>query len=198
MWPAFVGDQLTPLMLPWWPFVSSTTGVLGYRISRISADAESMWKVARRFELVRQNCRRSRGHVPGFITAPLLLIGVALEGASYRIVECSSDLFACLWDSTYAACNEIPPYLKSNNRTDPSAPTLANMSAEVCMNATSYTSLSCAISWVFAWFVSTFHTVHVVSMLAVTISDGSVSFQSKDVRGAQKSLCFICSGNILD
>ena len=82
-------------------------------------------------------------------------------------------------------------YRRSNNRTDPSAPTLAKISGDPCINATSYTSLSCAMSCVFAWFVSTFQTVHVVSILDVTINEGSVSFQSKDVSGAQKSVCFV-------
>lgn len=48
------------------------------------------------------------------------------------------------------------------------------------------------MSCVLAVFVSTFHTVHVVSMDDVTISDGSVSFQSNEVSGAQKSVCLTC------
>jgi hypothetical protein len=41
-------------------------------------------------------------------------------------------------------------------------------------------------------FTSMFHIVHVVSMLEVPKMEGSVSFQSKDVRGAQNSDVLFC------
>lgn len=51
-------------------------------------------------------------------------------------------------------------------------------------HATSYTSRSCAMSWVIAAEVSMFHTVQVVSMEEVTIWLGAFSFHEKFVSGA--------------
>ena len=76
---------------------------------------------------------------------------------------------------------------RSNIRTDPSAPTDAKMSFP-CANAKSKTSLSCAISCVRAFCVEISHIVQVVSIDAVPIKLGSVSFQSNEVSGAQYSL----------
>ena len=86
-------------------------------------------------------------------------------GVSYRMVECSR-------------------LRRSNARRLPSAPTETNMSVEPGNQATSYTSLSCAISWVMAAEVSMFQTVHVVSIEDVTTKLGAFSFQEKLVRGA--------------
>lgn len=63
----------------------------------------------------------------------------AAAEVSYIIVECSSDL----------PHHHGNKYLRSNIRTEPSAPTLANTSVPFA-KATSNTSLSCAISCVFA------------------------------------------------
>jgi len=52
----------------------------------------------------------------------------------------------------------------------------------------SKTSLSCAISCVFAVLVSMSQIVQVVSILDVPMMVGSSSFQSKEVSGAQYSL----------
>ena len=76
---------------------------------------------------------------------------------------------------------------KSNKRTEPSAPTEAKTSVPL-ENAKSNTSLSWAISWVLAVCVLMSHMVQVVSMDDVAIMEGSYSFQSKEVRGAQYSL----------
>lgn len=73
---------------------------------------------------------------------------------------------------------------KSKARKLPSAPTETKMSVEPGSHATSYTSRSCAMSWVMAEAVSMFHTVHVVSMDDVTIRFGDFSFQEKFVIGA--------------
>ena len=73
-------------------------------------------------------------------------------------------------------------------RTLPSAPQLTNTSTLPAQKRTSKTSLSCAISCVFAVSVGMSHIVQVVSMLDVIISFGDIVFQSRDVRGA------VCSG----
>ena len=72
-------------------------------------------------------------------------------------------------------------------RTEPSAPTEAKMWTPAA-NARSYTSLSCAISCVFACILVMSQMVHVVSIEDVPIMFGSVSFQSNEVRGAQNSV----------
>ena len=77
---------------------------------------------------------------------------------------------------------------KSNMRTLPSAPTLANTSTLPAMNATSKTSLSCAMSCVLACCVVISQTVHVVSIDEVTIILGLILFQSKEVKGAVTSV----------
>lgn len=77
---------------------------------------------------------------------------------------------------------------KSNILTDPSAPQLTKTSTLPAQKRTSKTSLSCAISCVFAVRVGISQMVHVVSMLDVMISFGDIVFQSRDVRGA------VCSG----
>lgn len=56
------------------------------------------------------------------------------------------------------------------------------------MNRTSNTSLSWAMSWVFAVRVGISHIVQVVSMEDVMIKEGETWFQSNDVRGAVKSV----------
>ncbi|CAL1407765.1 unnamed protein product [Linum trigynum] len=55
----------------------------------------------------------------------------------------------------------------------------------------SYTFLSCAISCVSTADFSMSQIVQVVSMLEVSIQLGSISFQSKDVRGVQNSLVLL-------
>jgi hypothetical protein len=77
---------------------------------------------------------------------------------------------------------------KSNMRTLPSAPQETNTSVLPAQNRTSNTSLSCAMSCVFAVRVGMSHIVQVVSILLVMISFGEHVFQSNDVRGA------VCSG----
>lgn len=77
---------------------------------------------------------------------------------------------------------------RSNMRTLPSAPQLTNTSTLPAQKRTSKTSLSCAISCVFAVSDGMSHIVHVVSMLEVMISLGDMVFQSSEVRGA------VCSG----
>lgn len=102
-------------------------------------------------------------------------------------------------------------HLKSNKRTDPSAPQDANMFTP-CEKLISYTSLSCAISCVLGLeayviqntngntlnkkklkkpkkkkLTSISQIVQVVSILAVPIILVSVQFQSKAVSGAQNS-----------
>lgn len=84
--------------------------------------------------------------------------------ASYRIVECSNER-------------------RSNNRKLPSAPTEVNTSVELGSHATSYTSRSCAISWVTAVEVLMSHTVQVVSIDEVTIWLGLSVFHENDVKG---------------
>ena len=79
--------------------------------------------------------------------------------------------------------------LRSNIRTLPSAPQLTKTSTLFAQNRTSNTSLSCAISCVFAVSVGISHIVQVVSMLEVIIKLGDRVFQSRDVRGA------VCSGD---
>ncbi len=74
-------------------------------------------------------------------------------------------------------------------RTLPSAPQLTKTSTLLAQKRTSYTSLSCAISCVFAVKVGISQIVHVVSMLEVMIKLGDIVFQSKDVIGA------VCSGD---
>lgn len=73
-------------------------------------------------------------------------------------------------------------------RTLPSAPQDPNMSTLPAKNRTSKTSLSWAISCVFAVNVGISQIVHVVSMLLVMMSFGLIVFQSKLVNGA------VCSG----
>ena len=94
------------------------------------------------------------------------------SSVSYTIVECSR-------------------LRRSNNRTLPSPPTLANILLP-SPNAMSYTSFSCAISCVTDRCASMSHTLHVVSMLAVPMYRASEEFQSKEVRGAQKSVFLFC------
>jgi hypothetical protein len=77
---------------------------------------------------------------------------------------------------------------RSNIRTLPSAPQLTNTSTLLAQNLTSKTSLSCAISWVFAVNVGMSHIVQVVSMLDVIMRLGETVFQSSEVKGA------VCSG----
>lgn len=79
--------------------------------------------------------------------------------------------------------------LRSNIRTLPSAPQLTKTSTLFAQNRTSKTSLSCAMSCVFAVRVGISHIVQVVSMLEVIIRLGDRVFQSRDVRGA------VCSGD---
>ena len=79
--------------------------------------------------------------------------------------------------------------LRSNIRTLPSAPQLTNTSTLLAQNRTSKTSLSCAMSCVFAVSVGISHIVQVVSMLEVMIKLGDSVFQSRDVSGA------VCSGD---
>ena len=86
-------------------------------------------------------------------------------GVSYRIVECSR-------------------LRRSNARSEPSAPTETKMSVEPGSQATSYTSRSCAMSWVMAVEVSMFQTVHVVSIEDVTMRLGDFSFHENEVSGA--------------
>ena len=77
---------------------------------------------------------------------------------------------------------------RSNMRTLPSAPQLTKTSTLPAQNRTSNTSLSCAISCVFAVSDGMSHIVHVVSMLDVMMSFGDMVFQSSEVSGA------VCSG----
>lgn len=77
---------------------------------------------------------------------------------------------------------------RSNIRTLPSAPQLTKTSTLPAQNLTSKTSLSCAISCVFAVSVGISQIVHVVSMLDVIMSFGERVFQSNEVNGA------VCSG----
>ena len=81
---------------------------------------------------------------------------------------------------------------KSNMRTLPSAPQLTNTSTLLAQNLTSNTSLSCAISCVFAVNVGISQIVHVVSILEVMMRLGDTVFQSREVRGA------VCSGVLGD
>lgn len=78
---------------------------------------------------------------------------------------------------------------RSNIRTLPSAPQLTKTSTLLAQNRTSYTSLSCAISCVFAVSVGISQMVQVVSMLEVMIRLGEIVFQSSEVIGA------VCSGD---
>lgn len=80
--------------------------------------------------------------------------------------------------------------LRSNIRTEPSAPQETKTSTLLAQKRTSKTSLSWAISWVFAVRVGMSHIVHVVSMLDVMIRLGESVFQSREVRGA------VCSGDL--
>ena len=74
-------------------------------------------------------------------------------------------------------------------RTLPSAPQLTNTSILLAQKRTSNTSLSWAISWVFAVRDGMSQMVQVVSMLDVMIRLGETVFQSRDVSGA------VCSGD---
>ncbi len=78
---------------------------------------------------------------------------------------------------------------KSNIRTLPSAPHETKSATLGALKRTSYTSLSCAISWVLAVKVGISQIVHVVSIDEVIISDGCTTFQSSEVIGA------VCSGD---
>lgn len=80
---------------------------------------------------------------------------------------------------------------RSNIRTLPSAPQDTKTSTEPAQNRTSKTSLSCAISCVFAVKVGMSHIVQVVSIEEVMISFGESVFQSNEVKGA------VCSGVLL-
>lgn len=111
---------------------------------------------------------RNRGDVGGRADAEGFDVGGDTffgAGVSYKMVECSR-------------------LLRSNARKLPSAPTETKMSVDPGNQATSYTSRSCAMSWVMAVDLSMFHTVHVVSIEAVTIKLGAFSFHEKFVRGA--------------
>jgi hypothetical protein len=77
---------------------------------------------------------------------------------------------------------------KSNIRTLPSAPQETNTSTLPAQKRTSKTSLSWAMSCVFAVSVGISHIVHVVSILLVIINFGDKVFQSREVSGA------VCSG----
>jgi hypothetical protein len=77
---------------------------------------------------------------------------------------------------------------RSNIRTEPSAPHETKTSTLPAQNRTSKTSLSCAMSCVFAVKVGISHIVHVVSILLVIMSFGLRVFQSSEVSGA------VCSG----
>ena len=79
---------------------------------------------------------------------------------------------------------------RSNIRTLPSAPHETKTSVLLAQKRTSKTSLSWAISWVFAVRVGMSQIVQVVSMLDVIIRLGETVFQSKEVRGA------VCSGDL--
>jgi hypothetical protein len=92
-------------------------------------------------------------------------------GDSYIMVEWSRDLPK----SEILLLDE--GYLRSNMRTDPSAPQDAKTCSLPATKATSKTSLSCAIKCVLACKVFKSHTVHVVSILAVTIKFGASLFQ---------------------
>lgn len=78
--------------------------------------------------------------------------------------------------------------LRSNIRTEPSAPHDAKICSLPATKATSKTSLSWAMRCVFACSVVKSHTVQVVSILAVTIIFGASLFQWKLVSGAEKSV----------
>ncbi len=80
---------------------------------------------------------------------------------------------------------------RSNMRSDPSAPTVANISL-LRAHAMSYTSLSCAMSWILTLRCDKSQIVHVVSMLLVPTMLGSKGFQSNEVNGAQYSLFLFC------
>lgn len=73
-------------------------------------------------------------------------------------------------------------------RTLPSAPHETKTSTLPAQKRTSKTSLSWAISWVFAVSVGMSQIVQVVSILLVIINFGLRVFQSSDVKGA------VCSG----
>lgn len=79
--------------------------------------------------------------------------------------------------------------LRSNILTLPSAPQETKTSTLLAQKRTSYTSLSCAISWVFAVRVGISQIVQVVSIEEVIIREGWTTFQSKEVMGA------VCSGD---
>jgi hypothetical protein len=79
---------------------------------------------------------------------------------------------------------------RSNIRTLPSAPQLTNTSTLWAQKRTSKTSLSWAISCVFAVRDGMSQIVQVVSMLDVMIRLGETTFQSSEVMGA------VCSGDL--
>ncbi len=153
---------------------SSITGWPGLRMSRIWMSQLSMLKVAELKAIL------SNGAVAGrpAAAAEMAAAEAGLDvGVSYKIVECSRER-------------------RSNARRDPSAPTETKMSVDDGSHATSYTSRSCAMSWVTALAVSMFHTVHVVSMEEVTIIEGAFSFQEKFVIGAPVLPC-VCTFDYL-
>ena len=78
---------------------------------------------------------------------------------------------------------------RSKWRTLPSAPQVQKLFKLPPQNRTSKTALSCAINRCLGVKVRMSHTVQVVSTLDVMIKFGDVTFQSKDVRGAE------CSGD---
>lgn len=96
----------------------------------------------------------------------------ACEGVSYKMVECSRER-------------------RSNARSDPSAPTETKASIEPGTHATSYTSRSCAMSWVTAAEVEISHTVHVVSIDEVTMRFGDIVFHENEVSGADVGFGFL-------
>lgn len=73
---------------------------------------------------------------------------------------------------------------RSNILTLPSCPQLTNTSTLFAQKRTSYTSLSWAMSCVFAVSEGMSQIVHVVSILLVMIRLGEMVFQSRDVSGA--------------
>jgi len=133
MIPRFVGFHSMQFTLPVWPF-NSMRAWPGWRTSRIRTRLESCEKVAMRCWSCGDAANLSKGG--GLAPAPPtgdppssleLVLGSAPEPfptpGSYIIVLCSK-------------------LLRSNIRTLPSAPQLANTSTEPLMNLTSKTSLS--------------------------------------------------------
>jgi len=139
-------------------------------MSNIWTSGESRWKVAIILQSEGLKQIRSKGLVGGLDEDGVPDEGVDFRpGASYRIVECSK-------------------LRRSNARRLPSAPTEQNISVDPGSQATSNTSLSCAISCVMALSVLTSQTVHVVSIEEVTMSAGEMAFQEKEVSGAGETV----------